>query len=74
MFEKINPYLKEELTQEAAAHLCGCRCVSNSGTMENVISAAITENACAATCKIDSTANKNANISEAINDKKWSFA
>lgn len=72
MFEKINPYLKEELTQEAAAHLCGCRCVSNSGTVGDAISAAIDGNTCAATCQDGNSDNRNANITEAYGDKKWS--
>lgn len=70
MFKKINPYLREELTQEAAAHLCGCRCVSGSGTVGDAISVAIVSNTCAATCK--SKANKKANLTEARHDKKWS--
>lgn len=70
MFKKINPYLREELTQEAAAHLCGCRCVSGSATVGNAITLAITSNTCVATCK--SNANKNANVTEARKDKKWS--
>jgi len=72
MFKKINPYLKEELTQEAAAHLCGCRCVSNSKTVGNAITLALVDNTCAATCKKGNKANKKANITEARHDKKWS--
>lgn len=72
MFEKINPYLKEELTQEAAAHLCGCRCVSNSGTVGDAISIAIDGNTCIATCREDNIDNANANYGDAYKDKKWS--
>lgn len=72
MFKKINPYLREELTQEAAAHLCGCRCVSNSGTVGNAISMAISGKTCVASCKKGNSDNKNANLSEARHDKKWS--
>lgn len=71
MFKKINPYLREELTQEAAAHLCGCRCVSNSKTVGNAITLAITSNTCAATCRSSNNANKSANLTEARYDKKW---
>lgn len=26
MFKKVNPYLRDELSVEAVAHKCGCRC------------------------------------------------
>lgn len=72
MFKKINPYLREELTQEAAAHLCGCRCASETGSVGDAISIAITGNTCVATCRKGNSANQNANLTEARQNKKWS--
>lgn len=70
MFKKVNPYLKEELSKEAAAHLCGCRCARDTGTVGAAIQIALNDNGCYATCISDT--NGNANYSEALNDKKWS--
>ena len=72
MFEKVNPYLREELNMEAAAHLCGCRCVSGSAPVGSTIQAALNGSTCAATCVGSGTSNYNANLSDARNDKKWS--
>lgn len=70
MFEKVNPYLKEELSNEAVAHACGCRCASNTGTVGDAISIALDRNGCYATCIGDT--NGNANYTEAYGDRKWS--
>lgn len=69
MLKKVNPYLKEEMTVAEAAHKCGCRCHSGSGTVGAVIQIALDYNGCAATCQ--GSANYTANFNEAINDKKW---
>ncbi|RDU23855.1 hypothetical protein [Anaerosacchariphilus polymeriproducens] len=69
MFEKVNPYLKDELSKEAVAHKCGCRCVSESKTVGNAINLGISINGCYVTCR--GTANRNANYSAAKNDKKY---
>ena len=69
MFEKVNPFGKEEMDQETAAQKCGCRCVSGSQTIGNAINLGIASNGCFASCK--STANKKANKSAAKNDKKY---
>lgn len=70
MLEKVNPYLKEELSREAAAHLCGCRCANDSGTVGAAIQVALNSNSCYAYCV--STSNGNANYTAAYGDKKWS--
>lgn len=69
MFEKVNPYLKKELNEQAAAHLCGCRCASNTDTVDTVISIALGRNGCYASCVGDT--NGNANYSAAYSDRKW---
>ena len=69
MFEKVNPFGKEEMNQETAAQKCGCRCVKQSKTIGNAINLGIAGNTCAASCK--STVNKNANYNAAKNDKKY---
>lgn len=69
MLKKVNPYLREEMTVAEAAHKCGCRCNTESGTVGAVIQIALNGNTCAATCKGGS--NYVANYNEAINDKKW---
>lgn len=69
MFEKVNPYLKEELNEQAAAHLCGCRCASNTNTINSVISNAVSFNGCDNTC-IGQT-NDQANYLAAYADKRW---
>lgn len=71
MFEKVNPYHKEELNKEAVAHLCGCRCRTGTGTMNIAIQEGMNINACAATCDPTSTTNRQANITEAYSDRKW---
>lgn len=71
MFEKVNPYNKTEIGQEAAAQKCGCMCVSNSKTVGNMINLGIAGSTCAATCKTSSSANKNANFNQAKNNKKY---
>ncbi len=63
MFEKVNPYLKEELNEQAAAHLYGCRCASNTKTVLDIIAYAKTYNRCYASCVIDT--NGNASSTEA---------
>lgn len=72
MFKKVNPYLKEELNEQAAAHLCGCRCASNTNTVNSVISYAASYDGCYASCVGDT--NGNANYSEAVADKHWALA
>lgn len=69
MFEKVNPYLREELNEQAAAHLCGCRCASNTNTINSVIGSALSFNGCDKTC-IGQT-NEQANLIAAMQDKHW---
>lgn len=69
MFEKVNPYLKEELNGEAVAHLCGCRCLANSNTMNMVINRGINRNGCYASCQSDFDANRDANYNQAYADR-----
>ena len=72
MFEKVNPYLKEELNEQAAAHLCGCRCASNTDTINSVILSAIKINSCDNSC-VGQT-NYEANYIAAYNDRHWTLA
>lgn len=72
MFEKVNPYLKEELNEQAAAHLCGCRCASNTNTINTVIGRAVAVNGCDKSC-VGQT-NEQANYAAAYADKSWTYA
>ena len=67
--KRVNPYLRDELSVEAVAHKCGCRCRKNTDTVGGVIQLGLNNSTCAASC-IGSD-NYNANISEARADKKW---
>lgn len=69
MLKKVNPYLKEEMTVAEAAHKCGCRCRSDSGTVGDVIQLALNGNTCAASCK--GGTNFTANLNEASSNKTW---
>lgn len=69
MKNRHNHYLREEMTVAEAAHKCGCRCNSESGTVRAVIQIALGGNTCAASCK--GSANYTANFNDAISDKKW---
>lgn len=71
MFKKVNPYLRDELSDAAVAHLCGCRCVSNSGTVGSMIQKGSDKDGCHSNCVGYETDNYNANYSEAYNDRKW---
>lgn len=71
MFEKVNPYLKDELNEQAAAHLCGCRCASNTDTVNSVILSAVLVNGCDKSC-VGQT-NENANYDAAYADKHWTL-
>lgn len=72
MFEKANPYMTEELSNAAAAHLCGCRCVSDSGTVGGIIQKGVDKNGCHSNCVGALSDNYNANYSAAYSDRKWS--
>lgn len=71
MFEKVNPYLKNELSDQAVAHFCGCRCYSGGGTITGTINIAKGSNTCFQVCESGNSANYDANYIAAYNDKKY---
>ena len=73
MFRKVNPYLRDELSVEAVAHKCGCRCNEKSETVGDVIQIRLNNSTCTASCIGSNNYTANYSLSKSNKNQSKQF-